>query len=110
MKTYKDLFQEICTPGINLSNDSAKKVDVLKITKASGIPTNDINVILSRVGWTNDELSQTQFMSLCQRIALFQEMKDHDININQYLELMKTKKAPLAEFNKGVLEHNNDPM
>ena len=55
--TYKDLFQEICTPGINLTKDSAKKGDVLKFTKASGIPINDINVILCRVGWTNDELN-----------------------------------------------------
>lgn len=58
VKTYRGLFNEECTPGIDHIKDTVKFKHMLKLIKGADIPDNFMNQILAKVAAKNDELTE----------------------------------------------------
>ena len=65
VRTYKKMFEENCTPGIDHIKDTVKFKDMQKLIKGAGIHGNSMNHILTKVGAKNDEYTEIQFFYFC---------------------------------------------
>ena len=58
VKTYRTLFYEQCSPGIDHIKDTIKFNYLSKLIKGAEIPDSYMNQILAKVGAKNDEFTE----------------------------------------------------